>query len=89
MFYIYLKRVKNSFNNWLNIFVSGEPAVPTNLTVKNRSHSNLTLEWRIPFDGGINQTNYTIQIYDEENLCREIESHQNKSFSIQGIIEIK
>jgi len=50
MFYIYLKRVKNSFNNWLNIFVSGEPAVPTNLTVKNRSHSNLTLEWRIPFE---------------------------------------
>ena len=52
--------------------------MPTNLTVNNRSHSNLTLEWRLPFDGGTNQTNYTIQIYDEENLCREIESHQKK-----------
>jgi len=63
MFYIYLKRVKNSFNNWLNIFVSGEPAVPTNLTVKNRSHSNLTLEWRIPFDCGIKQQRVLLQSF--------------------------
>ena len=60
--------------------------MPTNLTVKNRSHSNLTLEWRLPFDGGTNQTNYTIQIYDEENLCREIESHQKKYLFIQSMI---
>lgn len=64
--------------------LKGEPAVPVNITVTNKSHSNLTLEWTIPFDGGTNQTNYTVQIYDEENLCREIESYLKKTLTIKS-----
>ncbi len=70
---------KNSVGFASNIFFlrqASEPATPVNLTIINKTYSNLTINWDLPFDGGTNKTSYIVQIYDELNLCAEIESNK-------------
>ena len=62
---------------------ASEPATPVNLTIINKTYSNLTINWDLPFDGGTNKTSYIVQIYDELNLCAEIESNK-KILTVKG-----
>ena len=51
--------------------------------IQNKTHSSIILEWKLLNNGGSNQTNFTVQIYDEESLCREIETSK-KIILIEG-----
>ena len=42
--------------------------------IQDKTHSSIILEWKLLNNGGSNQTNFTVQIYDEESLSREIET---------------
>ena len=62
------------------------PATSVNLTIVNKTYSNLTINWDLLFDEGTNKTSYIVQIYDELNLCAVIEDLEE---STKYIIKIK